>query len=358
MTLTQLKYGLAYVVAGATLTVALWNGTQWYVTQGYMVEVMQGTIERSLAADQPPPNIVEIWTENGTNYAVTNAIGWYVSLSQVTNLASHVRGLVPYYLDTQTMENYTVTGLWASLEIGDRTNLFNIEASPTWFLSQSDLLEIYKVLEKLRTLKIAYAVSADRFSSVAGGGVNGENIVWTNATTSAESNFSFSSPGSIGASFSTIASGIIPTNGGTYIASLSAKTIKPRVEVTWTPDIPANVRILINLQKPSAAIGLYSVTGGVFDAYGTGFVEGWNAYDYTASITGSFYLVSTGSLGRMPSYPGDPIEWCETPSAATGFGVYDGNTSYASARGFQSIAISNIVLLSWQFVYCTNSVVP
>jgi len=58
---------------------------------------------------------------------VTNTIGWYPDRDMMISLDSTIKALVPYYVDTNTVYDgttniimLTVTGLWASLGIGER----------------------------------------------------------------------------------------------------------------------------------------------------------------------------------------------------------------------------------------------
>jgi hypothetical protein len=102
------------------------------------------------------PSIVyaQSWTTTGgyvwvTNYwwpsidhtdsyeNVTNTIGWHIDRDMMVSLDTAIKSLVPYYVDTNSaydgMTNIvmlTVTGLWASLGIGDKTNQFT--RTPAW----------------------------------------------------------------------------------------------------------------------------------------------------------------------------------------------------------------------------------
>jgi hypothetical protein len=68
---------------------------------------------------------------------VTNAIGWHIDRDMMVSLDATIKALVPYYVDTNTVYDgttnivmLTVTGLWASLQIGDKTNQFT--RTPCW----------------------------------------------------------------------------------------------------------------------------------------------------------------------------------------------------------------------------------
>ena len=86
--------------------------------------------------DWEPISSLSFWApyENPT---VTNLIGWYLDHDLLISLDAKIKALVPYYCDTNTVYDgttnivmLTVTGLWASLQIGDGTNKFTRE--PCW----------------------------------------------------------------------------------------------------------------------------------------------------------------------------------------------------------------------------------
>jgi hypothetical protein len=68
---------------------------------------------------------------------VTNTIGWFPDRNYMIALDAKIKSLIPYYADMNTVYDgttnivmLTVTGLWASLGIGDKTNKFTRE--PAW----------------------------------------------------------------------------------------------------------------------------------------------------------------------------------------------------------------------------------
>jgi hypothetical protein len=68
---------------------------------------------------------------------VTNTIGWFPDRNYMIALDAKIKSLIPYYADTNTVYDgttnivmLTVTGLWASLGIGDKTNQFT--RTPCW----------------------------------------------------------------------------------------------------------------------------------------------------------------------------------------------------------------------------------
>ncbi|MBU1858223.1 MAG: hypothetical protein KKC28_14695, partial [Verrucomicrobia bacterium] len=102
------------------------------------------------------------------DFAGTNG-GWYLDNNLMSNLDLKATNLVPCYVDDNTVYDGTtnivmlaVTGLWAQLEIGDRTNQFT--GTPAigtnsatygdypWRIYVTNLQERYTVLNALKTL--------------------------------------------------------------------------------------------------------------------------------------------------------------------------------------------------------------
>jgi hypothetical protein len=92
----------------------------------------------------------------------------------MVSLDTTIKSLVPYYVDTNTVYDgatnivmLTVTGLWASLGIGDKTNKFTREPAIganaatygdyPWQIYVEDLQERYKVLNALKIFRIPRA---------------------------------------------------------------------------------------------------------------------------------------------------------------------------------------------------------
>jgi hypothetical protein len=172
------------VITGATIYVA--NNQRHQVKPQDIIEITLGTYERCLATQTStnptysvtPPSFVRTWTSNVyttngvTVYTniVTNTIGWHIDRDMMISLDTTIKALVPYYVDTNTVYDgttnivtLTVTGLWASLGIGDRTNKFTREPCWTnpvstaatygdypWQIYAEDLQERYKVLNALK----------------------------------------------------------------------------------------------------------------------------------------------------------------------------------------------------------------
>lgn len=147
-----LRYGwVALASLGLTgITIYVLNNQPHQVTPEDIIEIALGVTERCLATQTStnpvryavaPPSFVRTWysnvyTSNGvviyTN-VVTNTIGWHTDREMLISLDTTIKRLVPYFINTNTTTNFgmlTVTGLWASLNIGDGTNRFTRE--PAW----------------------------------------------------------------------------------------------------------------------------------------------------------------------------------------------------------------------------------
>jgi hypothetical protein len=59
-----------------------------------------------------------------TNTVVTNALGWHIDRNLMIAMDSKIKTLIPYFSKTNSFESLTVTGLFATLNIGDGTNQF------------------------------------------------------------------------------------------------------------------------------------------------------------------------------------------------------------------------------------------
>jgi hypothetical protein len=144
-----IRYGWVALASLGVLT-----GTTIYVTNNQrhqvkpqdVIEVVLGAYERFLAlqtgknalGEPTYPFFVRTWTDtNGESISVTNTIGWHTDRAMMISLDATIKQLVPYYVDTNTVYDgttnivmLTVPGLWASLNIGDKTNKFTRE--PCW----------------------------------------------------------------------------------------------------------------------------------------------------------------------------------------------------------------------------------
>jgi hypothetical protein len=156
-TLQNIRYGwtalLGILLTGTTIYVS--NNTRHHVQQIDIIPIALGTYERCLAtqtATNPtysvsPPSFTRTWYTNNpysvvtntvTNWymarytnVVTNTIGFYIDKPMMDDLDDTIKQLVSCYgWSNSPGENMTVTGLWASLGIGDGTNKFT--SVPCW----------------------------------------------------------------------------------------------------------------------------------------------------------------------------------------------------------------------------------
>lgn len=164
-----LRYGwvaLASLGALTGTTIYVLNNQRHQVKPEDIIELVLGTVERCHATKNlyfndeqgrwddrygvHPPTIEQTWYSNvymtnGTNGVaiytniVTNTIGWRIDQGMMMWVDTAIKALVPFYVNTNTIaltttnfvfDMLTVTGLWAELQIGDRTNRFTSE--PAW----------------------------------------------------------------------------------------------------------------------------------------------------------------------------------------------------------------------------------
>ena len=106
----------------------------------------------------------------------TNTAGFYLDQSLMGAMASKIKSLVPFYVDTNTVYDgttniamLTVTGLWAQLKIGNWTNQFTCTPAigtnaatygdAPWRIYATNLQERCKVLNALKQRKLREYVS-------------------------------------------------------------------------------------------------------------------------------------------------------------------------------------------------------
>lgn len=154
-TTTAIRYGWVAltslgVLTGVTIYVV--NNTRQQVKPEDIIELAIATDERAMGIQTADgtfpvvrPSFIRTWTSNVyttngvTIYTniVTNTIGWHIDRDMMVSLDTTIKALVPYYVDTNSVYDgttniamLTVTGLWASLQIGDKTNQFT--RTPCW----------------------------------------------------------------------------------------------------------------------------------------------------------------------------------------------------------------------------------
>ena len=113
---------------------AITYAESWTETGGYVWVTSYGH-DNSVYGFYCWPFVFPLTENEGEN--VTNTIGWHIDRDMMISLDSTIKALVPYYCNTNTVYDgttnivmLTVTGLWASLGIGDKTNQFTRE--PCW----------------------------------------------------------------------------------------------------------------------------------------------------------------------------------------------------------------------------------
>jgi hypothetical protein len=203
----NLPYGWK-IAAGITLaavTIYVADNQRERVNQADEIELDLAVAERCLATQYStnpvayyvaPPSYVRSWYSNsyelrsttngtGTNAVITtnwvavlhtnvftNAVGYRTDRAKAVARDATIKALIPYYCDTNTVYDgttnivmLTVVGLWASLQIGDKTNRFTREpewigtngvtnaatyGELPWRIYKTDLEERYKVLNALK----------------------------------------------------------------------------------------------------------------------------------------------------------------------------------------------------------------
>jgi len=206
---TDIKYGwkvgAGIVLTGATIFIV--GNVRERILQRDEAELDLAVAERCLATQYStnpvlyyvtPPTYVRSWYSNSyettnvpgdlvTNWfavlytnVYTNAIGYRTDRAKAVARDATIKALVPYYADANTVYDGTtnismlsVTGLWASLSIGDGTNQFTsvpaIGTNPAtygalpWRIYKEDLEERYKVLNALKKMRYTtgYTVTSD-----------------------------------------------------------------------------------------------------------------------------------------------------------------------------------------------------
>lgn len=404
---TYLKYGW-YIIAGAVLTgstIYVADSTQKRITQRDAIQVILGTVERCLATQTStnpvtyavePPSFVRSWVSTngaiGTNFAwvtnqVTNSISWYTDRAMMVDLDAKIFALIPYYVDTNTVYDsttnismLTVTGLFASLQIGDHTNQFT--AIPCWTnnVGQTNCItnaatfgpwawrnyivawqERYKVLNSLKITKpqkvilnAIYALKND---------VRTLKYEWDLAKAAAESNyfsygvgtnvsFSLVNPNSLKYGYDWYDSvglfGVCAADeyiiweikaaaflGYPYISGLNTQ-ISHKVSFWYIcPEVP----FIDSWWRYNGRIHNAVVT---FDGHGEFFQGGWHLLRDTdwsyLSVCSNETPVGIDPAVEFPN-------WCDMPT-------YTFPANPGTARGFY--CDDSATFINWQFNYCTN----
>ena len=378
---TSLRYGwqiaASIVLAGTTIYVA--NNLRQRVNQADVIEIALGVTERCLATQTStnptysvnPPSFVRSWYSNDytTNGAIlytnvfANAIGFRTDRAMLASLDTTIKALVPYYVDTNSVYDgttnivmLTVTGLWASLHIGDGTNKFTSEPAwvgtngvtnaatygdyPSW-IYVTDLQERYKVLNALKF--------TTRSASVTFPDNNGKYLfIWTGDNlyhTWADLIYAGDAWWATNGQNWTYAKVIMESSGQVYLPWSSYGCDVGATQAKFnSPELGTNLEKSVNLyvsgSGPTYLPGA-GCTNPVFNAFGYPiYTNGWGLWstkDCGYSSTGFVDLI-VGPTGF--EQPG----WCIKPTR---------NGIRSEAEGWEISDYKEVI--NWQFNYCTNS---
>ena len=385
--LNSLKYGwkIAAGISLAAVTIFVATNERERVNQADINEIVLGTTERCLAtqyATNPsyyvsPPSIVRSWYSNDyqttnvpgdlvTNWhavlytnTFTNVIGWRTDRAMMVELDAKIKALVPYYADTNTVYDgttnismLTVTGLWASLSIGDGTNQFTsvpeyVGTNGTtnaatygafpWRVYKEDLEERYKVLNALKIFSSTPTISGTNWDGWGDFGTD-----WPAAKNSAENEWVFRSRPTTFAEIQQSAIGI--QGGGGYYDTELFGSVWTLFSNTST-SISHKVSFYVTVETPDFFRGLgITITNDsnkTFDGYGVlSSTNGWKLIDKTGWQSS---FINTSTLLGGINIP----HWCDQPNTPPLEGAY-----YAKSRGYR--IRSGQALTQFIFLYCTN----
>ena len=393
---TNLSYGWKYVVgiSLAATTIYVASNTRWRVNQADDIELDLAVAERCLAtqygtnaAGEPlyyvsPPEYVRSWHSNSyvttnvpgdavTNWTAqlhtnvfTNVIGWRTDRAMMIDLDTKIKALVPHYVDSNTVSDgatnivaLTVTGLWASLSIGDGTNQFtrtpagvgtNVTSTYgdyPWQIYVEDLQERYKVLNALSYMYRAATLDSLTKYGGANGGDNPDHrsdVTWMK--NAAEISYTASTPYTSTTFY--VYSRILRiwrSPYGSQEAWYDTTLERTAGDLTVTnipviPDVTHTWELYLVAEGTTNWIPTFADTcNWDFDDHG----------DFTyAPVEGELSKVESGSASSDSSHSasfgsfGLPT-WCTTPPVST-----------VNYRGY--IARDYGFLINWQFNYATN----
>ena len=393
----SLKYGwmiLASITLGTTIYVA--NNTRERVRPEDIVELELGTYERCLTTQYAsnsyyviPPEFVRTWYSNSyeqvavtnvrgvttnisTNWVavlhaniLTNVFGVRIDREMLAELDDTIKALVPYYCDPATvyegMSNVTmltVTGLFASLCVGDHTNQFT--AIPAWAgtngvtnaatygalplrISKQHLEERYKVLQALRYVKrdiiwdptniLAYSYG----ESKAGCTPEDFNLVksacaatWSGRTGGGHLDGPYAE---------TALFYYFPSYGGIFALGHASKfSAVPNV---FAGSVPHIVTLWMRGQKPLILNDDNQTCTSIYDANDSQIIESSGFVVQTVSEEET-NTVWTGSCIGTSTFP----NWCPDPEAN-----YEENSYRSYFQGYYSDGFG---MVDYHFQYCTN----
>lgn len=134
-TFQNIRYGwvaLASLGVITGTTIYIFNNQRKQVKPEDIIETTLGTVERCLAPNVSvtPLSVVESWVDTNESCEVTNAIGWFIRADMLNQTDSKMKELPPHYTTTRpgfyisNTVGMTVTGIFADMQIGNRTNQF------------------------------------------------------------------------------------------------------------------------------------------------------------------------------------------------------------------------------------------
>ena len=277
-------------------------------------------------------------TVTGTYETVTNAIGWHPDHDMMVSLDTTIKALVPYYVDTNTVYDgttnivmLTVTGLWASLSIGDGTNKFTrtpaigtnaaTYGDYPWQIYVEDLQERYKALEALKmTAPSDYSMVATNQIGGFAHNHSATNVsVWAALKASIDTNMAGPPTAFIGTfTFATATSAHEP-NTGIWAEPDAWKQVWKDSTFSWS-----NITVL-----DGTMFWFVSMTNMTGDDFGVpyvtnNFVTGYDANGIPNPLNGQLYIwgeeVVAASNGVIFSVNlSSDATWCVAPSWDTGW---------------------------------------
>ena len=357
-----IKYGWVYL---ATLT--LGTGTIFMadpilrrITLHDRIEVTMAVVERCIAAGVTPPSIVRTWTDtNGVSVIMTNALAWRDDLSMKVELDDKIKAIVPSYVDPVTLQALTVTGLWASLNIGDGTNKFtqtpaigtNTATYGPWAWRNYIVAwgERYKVLYSLNYINNPLGYTVTNWAKQ--GEVRGSTGGWNNAKSVVDANMSAHN----------VTVGLTATAGLEYYTNYppedrlyyAYKFVWEKSKITFSvPVTNATIDWFVSLKAGSPIAGSWGRFAildrvRVYDANDTQNIIPTNYYKW-----GTLSVNSTGEYSIEADVSSDAV-WCDAPTDATGHARYIGY-AYYSEKGFRLFDQKLFYRYGPAFNYCTN----
>jgi len=355
LSVTQLKYGwLALASLGVLtgVTIYISGNMRKTVQVEDVIPIALGVHEHCLATQYStnpvlyrvdPPSFVRTWYSNvyATNgvavftHTVTNTFGWEIDRAMLVSLDTTIKSLVPYYCDSNNT-SLTVTGLWASLGIGDGTNQFTrtpvlgtnsaTYGDYPWQIYKEDLVERYKVLYSLNRTKPT--VTLVPLGKSAGGIGSGS---WANAQSDTESIYDGLSP-SAGSYFSAATAGYSVSTNPYYSARGLMTRIAGQMYVIASTSLNYTAVFYLGCTNATPGQVVPSNTTYTFDANSdTYIVEGYHLADTQTNSA----ALSIGNT-NLP-HP----TWCSEPGI-----------NQDKVRGYKTYA--HDIILDWEFYYCTN----